>query len=131
MTHKYIGPMFFILSAELSKLSRHTNFHRSWDLQDELERDDLNYLIADGVWDGHREQSFLVFIEDFDTIKRLADTFDQEAFIRVNPNRSMELFSPHRTYIGEWTEIPYKPSGNHTIVDGRYFQSVYFTSGAI
>ena len=131
MTHKYLGPMFFILSAELSKLSPLENMYRDCDLLDELERTDLNYRIASGVWDGHREHSYLVFTEDFDTIKRLADTFDQEAFIRVNPNRSMELFSPHRIYIGEWTEIPYKPSGNYTEVDGRYFQSVYFTSGVI
>lgn len=131
MTHKYIGPTFFILSAQLDILPARDNIYRTIDLQNQLDDLGFKYRTSHGVWRGQSEASFLVFTDDYDTIKQLADSFNQEAFIRVNPNRSMDLCGPSQIYIGEWTEIPYKPSGNHTEVDGRYFQSVYFTSGVI
>jgi len=115
----------FVLSAELSTLSVRENFHRTEELIQLLNKHKLPFKLVEGNYEGSTEVSLYIVAENTynSVIKLLADTFDQECYLRVHSDGHAELVFKDGSIksVGKWTPTDKQPEKNYSKVDGLYF----------
>lgn len=115
----------FVLSAERSELSAIENFHRTEELIQLLNKHKLPFNMVEGNYEGSVENSVYIVAENTynNVIKMLADTFQQECYLRVYSDNHAELVFKDGSIkpVGQWTKAINKPEKNYSKVDGLYF----------
>ena len=104
---------FFIVSAQKAELTPAANAARADEMARLLTASGLTWERVRGVWDGCIEDSFLVLATstegpEFETVRNLAQDFDQVCFLSVDSARivALEFVSGDLEIIGKFQVLP-------------------------
>lgn len=120
---RHLVPRLGFVSAELSRLGLRRNVERDLELR-ELIGDRPHFRVS-GHYGGHSEQSYALF--DVDLAFALAKQFDQECILIREVDGSCYLkycYCGSEEFMGRWSECTSRPEGDHSEIDGRYFQVI-------
>lgn len=102
---RHLVPRLGFVSAELSRLGLRRNVERDLELRE---------LIAYALF-------------DVDLAFALAKQFDQECILIREADGSCYLkycYCGSEEFMGRWSECTSRPEGDHSEIDGRYFQVI-------
>ena len=119
-----------IISAEKAGLTEGDNLQRTYSLKEDLEALGLPYKAVLGMFEGTKEQSFVVVIKDHNQLfilSDLAEKYNQDSILYRNEYEDTYLLDGfNMKYIGKFVQVPEyvakrKPTYTHDMTNNSYY----------